>query len=165
MARKLSKLLVRNASTERRVMVIPHRLTVWTKSIGLDLARGGIRHFKGIGPDLICVAGFELEISVFYSLCLVFVPQCKVVLLGLIRQSDDEPLVVTLALQGDKLTRQCRTTGTFRDAVHTFKRITGCTRMQGVIAFNTLHDESVKDRKSTRLNSSHQIISYAVFCL
>src|SRR5258708_19183989 len=25
--------------------------------------------------------------------------------------------------------------------------------------------ENVKDRKSTRLNSSHQIISYAVFCL
>src|SRR5207244_7385172 len=25
--------------------------------------------------------------------------------------------------------------------------------------------ESVRDRKSTRLNSSHQIISYAVFCL
>src|SRR5207244_12666909 len=25
--------------------------------------------------------------------------------------------------------------------------------------------EGVKDRKSTRLNSSHQIISYAVFCL
>src|SRR5258708_23843275 len=25
--------------------------------------------------------------------------------------------------------------------------------------------ESVEDRKSTRLNSSHQIISYAVFCL
>src|SRR5258708_11931586 len=28
----------------------------------------------------------------------------------------------------------------------------------------TVHD-AVKDRKSTRLNSSHQIISYAVFCL
>src|SRR5258708_28681431 len=26
-------------------------------------------------------------------------------------------------------------------------------------------DDSVLDRKSTRLNSSHQIISYAVFCL
>src|SRR5258708_10230243 len=26
-------------------------------------------------------------------------------------------------------------------------------------------DERLKDRKSTRLNSSHQIISYAVFCL
>src|SRR5258708_30893272 len=25
--------------------------------------------------------------------------------------------------------------------------------------------QNVKDRKSTRLNSSHQIISYAVFCL
>src|SRR5258708_17211620 len=28
-----------------------------------------------------------------------------------------------------------------------------------------LHDRQVGDRKSTRLNSSHQIISYAVFCL
>src|SRR5207244_13305598 len=27
------------------------------------------------------------------------------------------------------------------------------------------HAESARDRKSTRLNSSHQIISYAVFCL
>src|SRR5258708_8701625 len=26
-------------------------------------------------------------------------------------------------------------------------------------------DRRIKDRKSTRLNSSHQIISYAVFCL
>src|SRR5258708_27029473 len=26
-------------------------------------------------------------------------------------------------------------------------------------------DPSIRDRKSTRLNSSHQIISYAVFCL
>src|SRR5438552_19164781 len=28
-----------------------------------------------------------------------------------------------------------------------------------------VHCESNRDRKSTRLNSSHQIISYAVFCL
>src|SRR5438034_3370534 len=27
------------------------------------------------------------------------------------------------------------------------------------------HDGSVADRKSTRLNSSHTVISYAVFCL
>src|SRR5207253_6005343 len=27
------------------------------------------------------------------------------------------------------------------------------------------HDEAVEDRKSTRLNSSHVAISYAVFCL
>src|SRR5258708_40269744 len=27
------------------------------------------------------------------------------------------------------------------------------------------HDAQPRDRKSTRLNSSHQIISYAVFCL
>src|SRR5438552_12899115 len=29
----------------------------------------------------------------------------------------------------------------------------------------TQHPELFRDRKSTRLNSSHQIISYAVFCL
>src|SRR5258708_7700278 len=29
----------------------------------------------------------------------------------------------------------------------------------------TMHSERPRDRKSTRLNSSHQIISYAVFCL
>src|SRR5258708_25757870 len=28
-----------------------------------------------------------------------------------------------------------------------------------------IHGAAVQDRKSTRLNSSHQIISYAVFCL
>src|SRR5258708_25820236 len=33
----------------------------------------------------------------------------------------------------------------------------------GIIAFRQLNIEA--DRKSTRLNSSHQIISYAVFCL
>src|SRR5258708_28922969 len=36
------------------------------------------------------------------------------------------------------------------------------TRLAGVLA--ALHTV-VRDRKSTRLNSSHQIISYAVFCL
>src|SRR5258708_29844352 len=30
---------------------------------------------------------------------------------------------------------------------------------------NALHLFEFRDRKSTRLNSSHQIISYAVFCL
>src|SRR5207244_6806663 len=40
----------------------------------------------------------------------------------------------------------------------------------GWFAFRHLHRESATaysatDRKSTRLNSSHQIISYAVFCL
>src|SRR5436190_18564404 len=28
-----------------------------------------------------------------------------------------------------------------------------------------LHDRELQDRKSTRLNSSHTVISYAVFCL
>src|SRR5258708_16069029 len=30
---------------------------------------------------------------------------------------------------------------------------------------DNLVDQVIRDRKSTRLNSSHQIISYAVFCL
>src|SRR5258708_18886029 len=42
-------------------------------------------------------------------------------------------------------------------------------RLRGVRLFDGLGDRIVVllegDRKSTRLNSSHQIISYAVFCL
>src|SRR5258708_28617689 len=38
--------------------------------------------------------------------------------------------------------------------------IFGCDSVQ-----NAVHRGKLLDRKSTRLNSSHQIISYAVFCL
>src|SRR5207244_9564429 len=34
-----------------------------------------------------------------------------------------------------------------------------------VAAYSKAHNITIADRKSTRLNSSHQIISYAVFCL
>src|SRR2546422_3830571 len=34
-----------------------------------------------------------------------------------------------------------------------------------VMAASGIHAESAEDRKSTRLNSSHGYISYAVFCL
>src|SRR5258708_29517876 len=45
--------------------------------------------------------------------------------------------------------------------------VTGCTQP---VAVGHSHDPKyfqsyIPDRKSTRLNSSHQIISYAVFCL
>src|SRR5258708_28571679 len=35
----------------------------------------------------------------------------------------------------------------------------------GALAFAFIERDANTDRKSTRLNSSHQIISYAVFCL
>src|SRR5258708_13649213 len=42
-------------------------------------------------------------------------------------------------------------------------------RLQGTMGMEdqdeTKHPAAYADRKSTRLNSSHQIISYAVFCL
>src|SRR5947208_16078084 len=38
-------------------------------------------------------------------------------------------------------------------------------RAEGVFQSLSAFLELVRDRKSTRLNSSHQIISYAVFCL
>src|SRR5258708_18393084 len=40
----------------------------------------------------------------------------------------------------------------------------GQVRMVGAVSA-LCHLQRVQDRKSTRLNSSHQIISYAVFCL
>src|SRR5256885_4766445 len=41
----------------------------------------------------------------------------------------------------------------------------GCTLLLGSIGSNTVAPVLAKDRKSTRLNSSHLVISYAVFCL
>src|SRR5256885_11589787 len=39
------------------------------------------------------------------------------------------------------------------------------TRMSGLCRFPPAGDGGKRDRKSTRLNSSHLVISYAVFCL
>src|SRR5258708_13591711 len=44
------------------------------------------------------------------------------------------------------------------------KRYGSSTILDGV-DFTASGSEILRDRKSTRLNSSHQIISYAVFCL
>src|SRR5258708_11521325 len=44
-------------------------------------------------------------------------------------------------------------------------RYSSCTGMPLMTADENASFLAVKDRKSTRLNSSHQIISYAVFCL
>src|SRR5256885_10666104 len=38
-------------------------------------------------------------------------------------------------------------------------------RLYWMLRTNTAYPEVVRDRKSTRLNSSHLVISYAVFCL
>src|SRR5258708_24959526 len=55
----------------------------------------------------------------------------------------------------------CFEAGDFQTAVHRHRRIG-----RGHHLFNRQRREpGQRDRKSTRLNSSHQIISYAVFCL
>src|SRR5258708_17244144 len=41
----------------------------------------------------------------------------------------------------------------------------GCVTSQDIDGLRSQLSDVQRDRKSTRLNSSHQIISYAVFCL
>src|SRR5258708_15763677 len=56
----------------------------------------------------------------------------------------------------------CLTVATFRPRLIN----TGITLVTSVVLPEPLQqDDTGQDRKSTRLNSSHQIISYAVFCL
>src|SRR5699024_12582534 len=45
------------------------------------------------------------------------------------------------------------------------RRLIPCARMGRDFHFHRFHFVSPSDRKSTRLNSSHVSISYAVFCL
>src|SRR5438552_12752090 len=43
--------------------------------------------------------------------------------------------------------------------------ISGALALRRSVVLSSAHKYAEGDRKSTRLNSSHQIISYAVFCL
>src|SRR3712207_8235472 len=52
-----------------------------------------------------------------------------------------------------------------RRVLNLFYEASTRTRSSFELAAKTLSAEVVKDRKSTRLNSSHANISYAVFCL
>src|SRR5437879_9942475 len=45
------------------------------------------------------------------------------------------------------------------------RRFADATVLRAAAAFEDAHPWAHKDRKSTRLNSSHRCISYAVFCL
>src|SRR5690242_21634879 len=44
-----------------------------------------------------------------------------------------------------------------------FQHVQGGRRLRRIVRLQTIH--RLRDRKSTRLNSSHMSISYAVFCL
>src|SRR5256885_5905546 len=46
--------------------------------------------------------------------------------------------------------------------LHLLRKMLGIGRS---VRFNAVHAQKLADRKSTRLNSSHLVISYAVFCL
>src|SRR5207244_7855427 len=45
------------------------------------------------------------------------------------------------------------------------KMVQVVTKLRELSPLYEMAKEGIEDRKSTRLNSSHQIISYAVFCL
>src|SRR5438552_11900005 len=64
------------------------------------------------------------------------------------------------------LFRSHRETSRLRDILDDFLRYAGKLEVERkTVDLNQLVEELDLDRKSTRLNSSHQIISYAVFCL
>src|SRR5258708_29189961 len=69
---------------------------------------------------------------------------------------------LVLIVQGSSARQTSRTEGRPVDAV--IFAIVDTVEQSGKTAFKKSADAD-SDRKSTRLNSSHQIISYAVFCL
>src|SRR3712207_7891171 len=54
----------------------------------------------------------------------------------------------------------------FQEFIRDLETITYCSYINELIDISSIEEEkNFKDRKSTRLNSSHANISYAVFCL
>src|SRR2546426_7695761 len=51
-------------------------------------------------------------------------------------------------------------------SIPAYRLFVGCVKALDVSAVRNNHERNLgRDRKSTRLNSSHLVISYAVFCL
>src|SRR5476649_2995593 len=57
------------------------------------------------------------------------------------------------------------TTEIYTLSLHDALPIYTCRSFKNLIRGNRCISKQVRDRKSTRLNSSHTVISYAVFCL
>src|SRR5260221_2620367 len=53
----------------------------------------------------------------------------------------------------------------FRSVAGDDQQVAACGRVNGVVGKILAERPQHRDRKSTRLNSSHTVISYAVFCL
>src|SRR5258708_10570436 len=71
----------------------------------------------------------------------------------------------TTLFRSDQIRRHCSGTNQRQilDVLARYRRRQN--RPDGHFFFHRSHSLDRRDRKSTRLNSSHQIISYAVFCL
>src|SRR5574339_733160 len=68
----------------------------------------------------------------------------------------------------EKIKDQERELKSLRERVESFEGMKDSLNKSIVVAqsaADNLKEHAIKDRKSTRLNSSHQEISYAVFCL
>src|SRR5690625_5562214 len=90
--------------------------------------------------------GFVKGLLIFFLGLISFSSFCQISIDGVVRDADEESLIgVNVQVKGT-------TKGTSTD-------IEGHYRLENV------EEDAVLDRKSTRLNSSHVAISYAVFCL
>src|SRR5688572_30529030 len=68
----------------------------------------------------------------------------------------------------DWLSRSSAHAAAYEEALRTWRDLAAMRsgeRYQSLLGEPTLREKTLRDRKSTRLNSSHSQISYAVFCL
>src|SRR3712207_3409152 len=76
---------------------------------------------------------------------------------------------ITLALRRNEITALIGPSGcgksTFIRCLNRMNDLIASARVQGQVVYHEHDLYDAKDRKSTRLNSSHANISYAVFCL
>src|SRR5690242_12715330 len=118
---------------------------IWLLAIGEGISQEAQRQIEGLGADNIIIRSIKPPNDVLGS-------SDAPIPYGLKREEFDMLVQTIPTIKSALPIREVRRTFTF-DGRNEDGRLVGCT------------PDYFEDRKSTRLNSSHMSISYAVFCL
>src|SRR5438034_6794032 len=135
--------------------------SAWWSTALIDIRPGEI----GIGgypiQDLIGKLSFPEMIWVMLRRELPTAERAKLLEAAMVAAVDHGPQAPSIAISRMAITCGLSINGAMASAINVLDDVHGGAGQQCMELYNAI----ARDRKSTRLNSSHTVISYAVFCL